>query len=199
MINRLHSHLKYSSCLILLIFSCSSKKSSFTDVVASNPTIIATFENQETEDLFNLANSLLNNGRFAESIDLYDKALKIEPTNTSVISHKSIAIAKTGNFDLAISVITSAIELEPSSGEYYNNRGLYYYKTKRNKLALENFQKSIELRPYENSTYINLGLTYHFLGNKNNSCEAFEKGIELGYPIGDDEISNSIYKKSCNL
>jgi len=199
MIYRLQFHIKYCFCLTLLVFSCSSKKSNFKDVVASNPSISATFENQEAEELYYSANTLLNNGKYAESIELYDEALKIEPTNTSVLSHKSIAIAKTGDFDLAISVISSAIELDPNSGEYYNNRGLYYYKTKRNRLALENFQKSIELRPLENSTYINLGLTHHYLGNKSKSCEAFKKGIELGYPIDKDEFSNSIYIKSCNL
>jgi tetratricopeptide (TPR) repeat protein len=60
------------------------------------------------------------------AIDLYSKAIKINPKFVKAYNNRGIAYIWKKKYDLAIADFTKAIELDPKNAKAYNNRAIVY-------------------------------------------------------------------------
>lgn len=185
--------------IILILSSCNSPGSTnkMNDVRSvTSPKFIKT-DNPITLELKSKGDSLKKLGQINNAIEFYDKALDLEPSNTSVLNNKALAVSRV-DLTKAIEIIDLAIEIDSMIPFLYNNRGLFRYKKKENLLAKMDFQHSIDLDSNQYSAFVNLGLVYHFLNQKPQSCEAINQAVKNGYNIKIDDFVERIYKENCN-
>ena len=90
----------------------------------------------------NLGNLYVAKKDFDSAIELYQKALKIEPKNNLLYYNLAIAYSQKNEFEKAAKFYTRAIEIEPKMPDAYNNLAFVYYKLKQYPSALKDLQQA---------------------------------------------------------
>ena len=62
-------------------------------------------------------NALLDLGRFEEAIECYDKAIELEPRNTSFLLNKGVVLMELDRFDEAEILFTIVLALDTSNDD----------------------------------------------------------------------------------
>ena len=55
--------------------------------------------------------------RFEEAIECYDKAISLEPHNTSFLLNKGVVLMELGNFAEAENIFTKVLAIDPSNDD----------------------------------------------------------------------------------
>jgi tetratricopeptide (TPR) repeat protein len=104
------------------------------------------------------------NGRFAEAVEHYSRALENRYATASVYNNRGLAYLAAGDYDKAVEDFSKAIELDPEQASFYVNRGKAYFKKgssydkgTREQVA-DDFSKAIELVPDFVDAYYNRAL-----------------------------------------
>lgn len=84
----------------------------------------AKISSEDVPVLVNKGDSLVESSMYAEAIQCYDKALKINPKLTEVWNNKGLALARTGRYAEAIKCYDKAIELKPDDEEVIYNKAM---------------------------------------------------------------------------
>lgn len=124
----------------------------------------------------------INNNDFVAAIDLFTKAISIEPNNPFIYNQRAVAYLNMNQYELSMFDMNKSIELDEKYAYFYACRG--FLKTKLQDLegAVEDYEQSIELDPENEITYNNLGLVLEQMGSMQRAQKAFKKGNEiLGY------------------
>jgi tetratricopeptide (TPR) repeat protein len=61
-------------------------------------------------------------GEYNESIVYFDKALAIDPDNTSALNNKGLALAKLGEYNESIAYFDKALAIDPTDAYSLNNK-----------------------------------------------------------------------------
>jgi tetratricopeptide (TPR) repeat protein len=67
--------------------------------------------------------SLSEKGKYFESIECFDKAIEIDPTNAAIWFQKGYSLAKIGKYREAIECFDKAIEIDPTNAVIWRNKG----------------------------------------------------------------------------
>jgi len=111
--------------------------------------------------LYNYGNYLsyrLPDRKYEEAIKCYDKALEIEPNNTSILREKSHALSCLNKYNEAIKCLDKALEIEPSNPDIWMKKGFITYCSsgthdeKALREAIKYYDKALEIEP--NNTYL---------------------------------------------
>ncbi|KRY50815.1 Stress-induced-phosphoprotein 1 [Trichinella britovi] len=79
-------------------------------------------DNMESAALKDAGNIALSQENYAEAIDLYTKAIKLDPNNYILYSNRSAAHAKNKNYDEALADAEKTIELKPDWAKGYSRK-----------------------------------------------------------------------------
>ena len=133
--------------------------------------------------LNNLGTALFYQGKFLESLDQYNEAIRIAPHDFDAFLNRGFVYAKLRQYQNAIEDFSKAINLKPprDTEVCYNSRGDAYLKTGQYQLATDDFNKAISLNPDYTGAYINRAIAYLNWGNKKLGCYDAYKACELGY------------------
>ncbi len=82
-----------------------------------------------------------------KKIDLYTKAIELEPKNALALNNRGYTYYTKKNFDQAIADLDRAIAAKPDYALAYNNRGDVYYDRKESDRALADYSQAIALEP----------------------------------------------------
>ena len=130
----------------------------------------------------NLGLALVNEGKFNEAIDHYNKAIgmtPITPDHILAFNNRGLAYNKLGQNQRALEDFNKAINLDRYDMRAYKNRGVTYAKLGLYQSALEDFNEAIRLKPNYADTYINRGVTYAKLDQYQRALEDFNKATRL--------------------
>jgi tetratricopeptide (TPR) repeat protein len=87
-----------------------------------------------------------------ESINNYDKALEIDPTNTEILNYKGVRLNKVEKYDDAIKCFNRALEINPFDASIWKNKGNVSFNLKNYGAALKFYNKALEIKPdYKNA------------------------------------------------
>jgi tetratricopeptide (TPR) repeat protein len=103
---------------------------------------------------------LAKRGRYAEAIDDFTAALKLDSTLAAAYRGRALAFNATADYDTAIADATEAIRLEPRDGLAYNARGFAYRKKGSPEKAAQDCTRAIQLDPHCALAYDNRGGAY---------------------------------------
>ncbi|HLW75847.1 MAG TPA: tetratricopeptide repeat protein, partial [Bryobacteraceae bacterium] len=118
-------------------------------------------------------------GRQEEAIRTFQRALELDPINSSARSELGNSYVAMGKLEEAERIYKKATELRPDDFTSLNDLGLFYYGRGRYPDAEKILQRITELVPDNSSGYTNLGAAYWMDGQYANAAMSYEKSLAL--------------------
>ncbi len=158
--------------VIVALMVCAWKQTSYwrSDEILWEHALACTSGNYVAHN--NLGYDLAHQGRLAEAIAHYQKALEINPDFAEADNNLGTALLNQGKLEEAAEYYHRAIEHDPDFAEAHNNLGLVLTKQGRPAEAIEEYRKAIELNLDRSEFYNNLG---NLLSTKGQTSEAIEQ------------------------
>jgi tetratricopeptide (TPR) repeat protein len=116
-------------------------------------------------------------GRWAEAIGAFKKAIEIDPVHYSAYYNLGWAYGELGRWEEAIEPYKAAIKLRPRYAKAYCNLGVAYGKLGRQAEEEEAYKKAIEITPYLPEAHFNLSAIYGSQGKYEQAAEELEKVV----------------------
>jgi tetratricopeptide (TPR) repeat protein len=117
-------------------------------------------------------------GKYAEAIEEFNKALEKVPDQAVIIARIAEAYMKLGKNEEALANYKKAIELDPNNSSLYTNMGVVLSKMGKTDESQEAFKKSAALNPADAAqSFYNLGVTLVNSGKTAEAAEAFKQSI----------------------
>jgi tetratricopeptide (TPR) repeat protein len=69
--------------------------------------------NSDTQDIMKKGMSFLNDGKYEEALDCFEKILLTNPNNPDIWNKKGIALRSLGRYDEAIESFNRSLEINP--------------------------------------------------------------------------------------
>ena len=129
--------------------------------------------------VFQKGNFLMMLDQMDEAIEVYSRAIELNPNHAASYSNRGAAYWGKDELDLAIADYNKAIELDPELAQAYSNRGAAYWGKDELDLAIADYNKAIELDPKLAHAYYNRGATYRAEGAFDLAIADCNKAIEL--------------------
>ncbi len=130
-------------------------------------------------DYIKSAENHLDNKRYVEAKNDYDKAIELEPENAKAYNGRGNVHHEQRFEERAIADYTRAIQLNPNEANYYYNRGASYEIQDKLNLAITDYNEAIKLNPKSAESYLNRGIALDRQGNHDSAKIDFRKAIEL--------------------
>ena len=130
---------------------------SIENTTAGRPTPPA---NMKADDLNDSGRSAMQNGNFSLAIDLFRRAVELEPKNKYVWNNLGLAYLATRDTGKAIEAFQKQLEVNAYDEFAYNNLGRAYWVDRKYEEAANAFKKQIEINPLDKFAHSNLGALY---------------------------------------
>jgi tetratricopeptide (TPR) repeat protein len=127
---------------------------------------------------FNLGNQYYNQGKIAEAVPLYEKAIELDPEYSDAYTNLGLLHYESGRIREAVALYEKAVQITPKHSMAHTNLGVAYYDLGRRAEALSSYKKAIELNPDNAEAYNNWGIVEYHLGNDGAAAELYQKAIE---------------------
>jgi tetratricopeptide (TPR) repeat protein len=122
---------------------------------------------------------LSERGYHENSIQYFNNALGINPSDEEIYYNRGLAYYYTQNYTFAIDDFNKAITIKPDYYDAYNNRGIAYGNLANYESALSDFNVVLENRPESFTTLNNIGLNYFKLGKYDFAQKYFSECIDV--------------------
>lgn len=103
-------------------------------------------DKKKSEEAKDAGNNYYKSQKLAESLDMYTKALELDPTNYLVYSNRSLVNTKLGRTQEAIQDCLLGIEVEPSFVKFYVRLAVMYAEIDKS-AAQEYIEKGLKYEP----------------------------------------------------
>ncbi|HEY9788629.1 MAG TPA: tetratricopeptide repeat protein [Candidatus Obscuribacterales bacterium] len=124
-------------------------------------------------------NDLSKDGKHAEAIEAYNKAIEINPKSINALLNRSIAFETIGQHKKAVDDLTKLIEISPNFVIAYVNRAWVYGRHKEFAEALQDCNKALSLDPKCAAALNNRAAVYNDLGEYDKALDDSTKAIDL--------------------
>jgi len=141
--------------------------------------VVQNCDYSESDYYCQLGDEKCEEGIYWEAIELYSKAIELNPYNAGAYNNRGIAKFMLEDDLAAISDYEKAIKLDSVFYEAYNNLGLvkmYLYGLDEGEYY---FNKTLEINDSYIEAYYNRGLLHFVRGDYEKSVKDFEKCIQL--------------------
>jgi protein O-GlcNAc transferase len=118
----------------------------------------------------------LHQGRAAEALAYFERALALRPGTPEVLSDYSIALDGVGRYAEALEVLDRIAQLRPDNSSGWSNRGALLGKLHRQE-ALESYDRVLKLRPADVEARNNRGLALKAAGRDRDALAEFDRVI----------------------
>ena len=113
----------------------------------------ATISSTNVDALLNEAEDLSFSGRSDEAMELFDKALAIDPNNVDALSRKGYFLGyDLGQYDEAIQLYDKALAIDPNNTSTLYDKAFTLRESGEHQEAIETFDKALAIDP--NDTYL---------------------------------------------
>ena len=142
-----------------------------------------------------LALALDGQGKFAEAVESYQNALKLQPNAPSSVSgadlhfNLSIALANINRLDEAEASCKQAIRLNPNFFEAHGNLGTILQRQGKLDAAIASYQVGLKINPQDARGHFNLGTVLRDNGALGDAAQSYLKAIAL-FPNYTDAHNN---------
>ncbi|MCB0282455.1 MAG: tetratricopeptide repeat protein [Calditrichae bacterium] len=164
-------------------------KEAFNLAVNANPQFEPALKNLKLVDkvmtgslnikAFEYAEAAADKEDYQEQIDIYKRAININPDYAKVHNNIAVAYYYEGMNDSAYYHLQQAVRLQKDYPEAINNLGYLNKIDQKYDIAIQLFLKAISLKPRYISALNNLGETYLEKGDKANAIKVFDTVLDL--------------------
>lgn len=132
----------------------------------------------EVKAAFDAGLALAQQGKHAEAIEEYKKALEKDPDQPYIQANMADALAKVNKNDEALAAYQKAIALKPDDSAMYTNMGVLLGKMGKTAESQEAFKKAASISPAAaGQNFYNLGATLVNSGRSAEAADAFKQAI----------------------
>jgi len=146
--------------------------------VAANWPLLATTSMRATS-YNNLATAYRERGDLATAIDLYRRALALDPAYAQAHSNLGSALAASGDPDSAISHYEEALASDAGRGDFRFNFGNALLALGRYTEAEEQFRQALASWPEDAEALNNLGMALGSMGRMTEAADAFRESVRI--------------------
>jgi len=118
-------------------------------------------------------------GHYEEAIENFQKALQLDPVNSSAYREMAKTYEAMGKLKQAETTYKKAIQFRPNDWATYNNMGVFYYCRGQYQEALRQFERVVALTPDNSRGFNNLGGIYFILNLREKAKQMFKKSLEI--------------------
>jgi len=129
--------------------------------------------------LSNYGGELMKARRYPEAIDMFEKALAIEPESHEIYGNLGNALLGQGRAGQAVTYYQRAIELKPDSAQARMALGNALLELGKTSEAIKQYNRARELIPGSAAPHIRLANVLHLSGELSEAMTAYRKAIEL--------------------
>ena len=137
------------------------------------------------------------NGKYADAVVAYDKAVFIQPGNADAWNNRGIALENLGKYSEAVSSYDKAVTLQPGYAEAWFNRGVAFRKMGRYADAVASYDKAVAINPSYAEAWLNRGVALDYLGRYEESVASYDKalGIQPNFTTAQENRELALSKK----
>jgi len=118
--------------------------------------------------------------RYDETDNLYEEALRLDPTNHLVLNNYSYSLAERNiQLDRAKEMSEKAVAARPDNPSYLDTMGWVYFRLGEYKEAAEYIKRAIEKGEVSAVVYEHLGDIYYKMDNKKEALEQWNIALQL--------------------
>lgn len=142
----------------------------------------------EINELSTIGMSLLQQGKFNDALEYFDKILAIDPNDVIILGNKGAALTQLNRHDEAIALYNKALEIEPTNINILNNMVASLFELGRIDESLKTLDKILETEPNNVEVLILKGKVLSESKMHGDAVSIFKKVLET-------EPKNEIAKK----
>jgi len=141
-----------------------------------------------------LGASLLMQGKSQAAVQVFDKAIEIEPGFAGIYNDRGVALKELGKLKNAIQSYDRAIELKPDYAEAHGNRGDALKGLGKFEEAVESYERATKLKPDYVDAYVNCGSALRSLGQLGEAIKRYDNVIKVrpGYAEAYNNRGNAL-------
>lgn len=129
-----------------------------------------------------MALSLAQQGKIAEALDCYDRALQKNPDNDVILNNKAIALITVGRYEEALAHSRRAVCINPDSADIWINLAVALQKLNQLSEAGDALERAVEINPYDAYARALLGIIYQKLNQEDRAIAQNRQLQELIFP-----------------
>jgi hypothetical protein len=118
-------------------------------------------------------------GRYADALAAYDRAVFISPNNADAWNNRGIALENLGRYSEAVSSYDKVISLQPGYADAWFNRGVAFRKMGQYPDAVASYNKALSINPSYAEAWLNRGVALEYLGRYDESIASYDKALAL--------------------
>lgn len=157
-----------------------------------NHALSITFED-EAEVCYNIGISLEHLAFFEEAIYYLEKAIEIEPDNTTYLYDLAYCLEHTENLGKCVKVYQEYLDLDPFSEHVWHSLGMVYSKMDKFEEAIEAYEFALAIDESYSTAHFNLA---NSLANNGKFYEAIEQYLEFSR-MEPENVFASYYLGEC--
>jgi tetratricopeptide (TPR) repeat protein len=125
------------------------------------------------------ADELFRDNYVNDVLELCNKAIEINPENSSAYANRGRAYEKLGDYNKAFADCNKAKEIDPNNALIYAQLGAIYGGMGQSDNAIENFKKAVRLDPQNSRAHSGLAFTYDMLKQYDQAIIEINKAIAI--------------------
>jgi len=134
------------------------------------------------------ANRLFAAGKYQESFNAVDEALRLDPKLAPALTPKAKLAMAANRYDVARESLERAIAADPSSWYAQFLYGFQFYRQNELPAAIQALEKARQLNPRDARAALYLGLAQESLGQTADALETYREAIHLGEVSGQLDV-----------
>lgn len=172
-----------------------------TDEAVSRLRAMAVERPDDPEPLVTLGNILRGHQKFAEAVEVYDRAVArigtLDKRDWSLLYSRGMALERSKQWDRAETDFLQALKFEPEQPYVLNYLGYSWVdKGLHLKRAMEMIKKAVQLRPNDGYIVDSLGWALYRIGDNKGAVRELERAVELRPedPVINDHLGDAYWK-----
>jgi tetratricopeptide (TPR) repeat protein len=121
----------------------------------------------------------LRQGRYAEAIDAYEKAIELDPRYAKAWNNKGLALDSLNKLDESVQAFEKAVEINPRYVEAWYNKGTVLDDQGKYDEAIKAYNKAVELKPNYVAALNSKGFALWEFGRYDEAIKEYDKAIEI--------------------
>jgi tetratricopeptide (TPR) repeat protein len=116
-----------------------------------------------------------------DAITIYDKAIALNPNDSTIYYNKGNALFALGRHEEAEAAYKESLLRNPNDPDAYYNYGLYLFNRPGHdfKGAAQAFEQAVNLNPKDAESYFSLGAAYFNLGQRDKAIDSWVNAVRL--------------------
>lgn len=148
--------------------------------VASDPPVKSPAEPQESaEDLLTRGKALQAQGKHAEALALFERAVQLAPSSFDAWFNRAYALDDLGDYEGAVAAWDRALRLDPNRAAAWSNMGIALLVLGRREEALAAYSRALTLDPDYPNAWSNMGTALGSLGRSEQALAAYDSALAL--------------------